>query len=107
MYSRVSDRDNEMGLLILADEERLPAPAITGEALSGGPIGISEFGGKVVVLNAFASWCTPCQQELPVLAAAGWYCYCRGYGLSILPRACPSPSSLMNKAGWLGEFLAK
>ena len=63
-------RDNEMGLLILAESDRPPVPAITGEALGGGPIGIADFGGKVVVLNAFASWCPPCQQELPVLAAA-------------------------------------
>ncbi len=30
---------------------------------------LTEFKGKVVVLNVFASWCDPCRAEAPILAA--------------------------------------
>jgi cytochrome c biogenesis protein CcmG/thiol:disulfide interchange protein DsbE len=29
---------------------------------------LADFRGKVVVMNVFASWCDPCQQEAPILA---------------------------------------
>ncbi|HEX7177947.1 MAG TPA: redoxin family protein [Pyrinomonadaceae bacterium] len=36
-------------------------------ALDGAPIRFSEFGGKVVVLNLWATWCGPCRLEIPHL----------------------------------------
>ena len=38
------------------------APTLDGETLS-----LSELRGKTVLLNAFASWCGPCQAETPEL----------------------------------------
>jgi cytochrome c biogenesis protein CcmG/thiol:disulfide interchange protein DsbE len=32
-------------------------------------IALNQFRGQVVVLNFWATWCTPCQQELPSLIA--------------------------------------
>ena len=62
--------EGAMGLLLVPQDERTAAPAVTGAGLVGGSIGILDYPGKVVVLNEFASWCIPCQKELPVLAAA-------------------------------------
>jgi cytochrome c biogenesis protein CcmG/thiol:disulfide interchange protein DsbE len=42
-----------------------------GRALSDGRVSISELRGTPVVLNLWASWCTPCKQESPRLRA-GW-----------------------------------
>ena len=45
-----------------------PAAAFTLEQLDGsGPITVTPTGGKVIVLNFFASWCIPCKQENPAL----------------------------------------
>jgi thiol-disulfide isomerase/thioredoxin len=41
---------------------------VSGPALMGGqPIHLSDFGGKVVVINIWGSWCGPCRTETPEL----------------------------------------
>jgi cytochrome c biogenesis protein CcmG/thiol:disulfide interchange protein DsbE len=40
-----------------------PAPDISGPMLDGGTATLSGYRGKWVLVNFFASWCIPCQQE--------------------------------------------
>jgi len=39
-------------------------PAWTIRELGGGPVALESFRGKVVFLNAWASWCVPCVREI-------------------------------------------
>lgn len=35
--------------------------------LNGGPVQLSQYRGKVVLLNIWATWCGPCKKEIPDL----------------------------------------
>ena len=41
------------------------APAFTLNDLNGNSVSLSDFKGKVVILNFWATWCPPCKKEIP------------------------------------------
>jgi thiol-disulfide isomerase/thioredoxin len=44
-----------------------PAPSVTLTDASGSTTELSDFRGKLVVLNLWATWCAPCLREMPSL----------------------------------------
>jgi thiol-disulfide isomerase/thioredoxin len=45
----------------------LPAPAVSFVDLIGNTVSLSEFTGKIVLVNLWATWCEPCLREMPSL----------------------------------------
>ncbi|MDX3909189.1 MAG: TlpA disulfide reductase family protein [Sphingobium sp.] len=59
-----------------------PAPKFTFAAPGGGDATLQDFAGKPLLVNLWATWCTPCVAEMPTLdGVAGSYA---GKGLQVL-----------------------
>ena len=58
---------DEVGVTILKPADRVGLDVEPEETLTGESLSLRDYRGKVVVLNAWASWCEPCKQETPAL----------------------------------------
>jgi len=62
-----------IALIVLSGFSSAPAPEkmknFTLNDLSGNPVPLDSYNGKVVLLVFFATWCPPCQDEIPQLEA--------------------------------------
>lgn len=44
-----------------------PVAPVTFQGADGNPLSLDAFGGQVVLVNLWATWCAPCIQEMPSL----------------------------------------
>lgn len=73
------------------------APNIGGiDPSSGKHINLHDIPGDVVLVNFWATWCTPCMQELPALQR--FYEEVKGQGISVVGIAVNDASPLVQEA---------
>jgi thiol-disulfide isomerase/thioredoxin len=69
-------------------------PNVTGaelKAVNGAPIKLSNYAGKVLVVNLWATWCGPCRMEIPELVKL--YKEFRGKGLEVVGLSTENPEA--------------
>ena len=49
-----------------AAEPGTPAPGFTAKTFDGKEVSLADFRGKVVFVDFWASWCSPCRESLPL-----------------------------------------
>lgn len=67
----IKSQDDPTTLIKIGDT----APQFKCRTIDGKSIDISKLDGKVIMVNFFATWCPPCNIELPVLQKKVWEKY--------------------------------
>lgn len=57
-----------LALCAVAHTQATPRPDFTLTSLEGKAHSLTEYRGKIVVLNFWATWCLPCRDEVPMLS---------------------------------------
>ena len=85
-----------------------PAPNIQGQWIDGKNFSLSSMKNNVVIVSFWASWCGPCQEEMPVLET--YYQKYRAKGLNIIAISMDKPSEdetvrqIMHRYSYLAAF---
>lgn len=69
MSATAAASDARVGIEVIPVDQREPL-TVGGIDTDGGALSTADHLGDVVVLNAWASWCAPCRDELPLLTQA-------------------------------------
>ena len=77
-----------------------PAPQLDLTDLQGNPVSLADYGGQVVLVNNWATWCPPCKAEMPTLQA--YYDDYAGKGFTII--AIDAGDPLADVAEFVKEY---
>jgi peroxiredoxin len=68
-----------------------PAPAYSGVTLTGDTVSVRAFPGRALLVNIWATWCAPCQAEMPAMQRL--YAMFADSGLSVVGVSIDAPGS--------------
>ena len=84
-----------------------PAPEFAVDLVTGGRVSLADLKGQIVVLNLWATWCTPCKAEMPMLDEMQRKLTNRGVRIiGVVVEDKVAPSRVRNVAKVLGYSLA-
>ena len=70
IFSSISQTNEDVPLNnMVISETPKPISALIFEDFSGNKINLTDYHGKLVIINFWATWCTPCKKEMPSLDA--------------------------------------
>jgi len=79
-----------------------PAPDFSLKTLDGQVVRVSDFKGKAVLINLWATWCPPCQAEMPAIQAA--YEKYKDRGLVVLGIDFTAQDNLPDVVAFVSKF---
>jgi len=77
-------------LAACAMKEGQPSPGLTAKTLQGAPFDLHKESGKVVIIHFWATWCSPCRLEMPILES--YYQQHKNEGLQVLAISMDDPA---------------
>ncbi len=80
--SEVSSNDSQLQVKRGWPTIGSPSPPFTLKNMEGKSVSLSDFSGKVILLNFWATWCGPCRVEMPAMEAL--YREMHSHGLEIV-----------------------
>lgn len=80
--SGVSFVSGDGTITYVAEQDRPQPVNLSGTTLDGAQLSTASYRGKVVVVNVWGSWCSPCRAEAPALEAA--YQQLKGSGVTFV-----------------------
>ena len=68
IFSSISQTNEDVPLNNIAiNENPKPVSSVIFEDFSGNKIDLKNYHGKLIIVNFWATWCTPCKKEMPSL----------------------------------------
>jgi peroxiredoxin len=87
--------------IVTAAMEGFKAPDFELEDVQGKLIDLQQFRGQVLLLNLWASWCTPCRAEMPAMEAV--YQSLKDQGFTVLAVNMTSQDDINQAVSFMNE----
>lgn len=96
-YIAIRQAQQDMAALKMPNLQPQPisGPAVDVELtdLEGNPVKLSDYKGNIILYNAWATWCPPCKEEMPIIAE--YYQEHAGEGFIVLAISDGEPVDLV------------
>jgi len=91
VYFILRDAPDQTDLSTVPVQTDFPSPELTLTDLEGVTRSLSDYQGKVILVNLWATWCPPCKEEMPTLQAYHDKYQDRGFSIIAINDGDPAP----------------